>query len=275
MQKKTKKKPFYSKLHLKIFRLLALVAIVILIICFIKNIILDDFSSSIMNFIFDITNLLSIFLLSIVFISPQKIGICSLISFIYSLEIILFEPNNTMGLFMYILGVVMLYARGEYNNYRKQKNIITVIVFILLNLTQLRFEKEIFFNSLVQTIGYAFVFLAIVFFLHSAIQNDFNINNSSKILNIKNYETLNVRDALWLLQIKNKVKYDAIAIESNVNLGTLKNRLKYIYSVLGVGDKQGFLNTYSTFEICYDNMSSEDLQKATFSEDGQIKDFPL
>ena len=86
-----------------------------------------------------------------------------------------------------------------------------------------------------------------LYFLNAAIQNDYNIYNSSKKLNLKNYNKLTIRDALWLIQIQNKVKYDAIAIKSKVAPGTVKNRLKFIFSVLEVGDKQGFINEYSTF----------------------------
>ena len=54
-----------------------------------------------------------------------------------------------MGLFMYILTVAMLYARGFYNIHKKQKNIFTIIIFILLNLSQMRFGSKIFLNSLI------------------------------------------------------------------------------------------------------------------------------
>ena len=46
-------------------------------------------------------------------------------------------------------------------------------------------------------------------------------------------------------------KYEAIAIESGVTLGTVKNRIKVIFNELCVGDKQGFLNAYSDYEIHY------------------------
>lgn len=176
-----------------------------------------------------------------------------------------------MGLFMFILTVAMLYARGFYNIHKKQKNIFTIIIFILLNLSQMRFGSKIFLNSLIQTVGFSFIFLLIIYFLNAAIQNDYNINNSSKKLNLKNYNKLTIRDALWLIQIQNKVKYDAITIKSKVAPGTVKNRFKFIFSVLEVGDKQGFINEYSTFEICYGEYSSEQISSMTFTDDGFIE----
>ena len=266
-----KKKPFYTKKTLLLFRLFALIAIVILITSFINSIIYKNLFSSYSNTIFYFTNIISIFLLFFVLIYPQKIEVCSVITFIYSLQIFIFEPNNTMGLFMYILTVAMLYARGFYNIHKKQKNIFTIIIFILLNLSQMRFGSKIFLNSLIQTVGFSFIYLLSIYFIKAAIRNDYNTNSSSNILNLKNYDKLTIRDALWLIQIQNKVKYDAIAIKSKVAPGTVKNRLKFIFSVLEVGDKQGFINEYSTFEICYGEYSSEQISSMTFTDDDFIE----
>lgn len=266
-----KKKPFYTKKTLLLFRLFALIAIVILIISFIYSIIYKNLFSSYSNTIFYFTNIISIFLLFFVLIYPQKIEVCSVITFIYSLQIFIFEPNNTMGLFMYILTVAMLYARGFYNIHKKQKNIFTIIIFILLNLSQMRFGSKIFLNSLIQTVGFSFIYLLSIYFIKAAIRNDYNTNSSSNILNLKHYDKLTIRDALWLIQIQNKVKYDAIAIKSKVAPGTVKNRLKFIFSVLEVGDKQGFINEYSTFEICYGEYSSEQISSMTFTDDDFIE----
>ena len=266
-----KKKPFYTKKTLLLFRLFALIAIVILITSFIYSIIYKNLFSSYSNTIFYFTNIISIFLLFFVLIYPQKIEVCSVITFIYSLQIFIFEPNNTMGLFMYILTVAMLYARGFYNIHKKQKNIFTIIIFILLNLSQMRFGSKIFLNSLIQTVGFSFIYLLSIYFIKAAIRNDYNTNSSSNILNLKHYDKLTIRDALWLIQIQNKVKYDAIAIKSKVAPGTVKNRLKFIFSVLEVGDKQGFINEYSTFEICYGEYSSEQITSMTFTDDDFIE----
>ena len=266
-----KKKPFYTKKTLLLFRLFALIAIVILITSFIYSIIYKNLFSSYSYTLFYFTNIISIFLLFFVLIYPQKIEVCSVITFIYSLQIFIFEPNNTMGLFMYILTVAMLYARGFYNIHKKQKNIFTIIIFILLNLSQMRFGSKIFLNSLIQTVGFSFIYLLSIYFIKAAIRNDYNTNSSSNILNLKNYDKLTIRDALWLIQIQNKVKYDAIAIKSKVAPGTVKNRLKFIFSVLEVGDKQGFINEYSTFAICYGEYSSEQITSMTFTDDGFIE----
>lgn len=267
-----KKKPFYSKNTLLLFRLFSVMGVVILLISFIRDFFLGTLFSTTEHFLiaFTFLKLATIILLSIVAIYPYKIGICSIITFLYAVLILFFEPNNTMGLFMYILTVAMLYARGFYNIHKKQKNIFTIIIFILLNLSQMRFGSKIFLNSLIQTVGFSFIYLLSIYFIKAAIRNDYNTNSSSNILNLKHYDKLTIRDALWLIQIQNKVKYDAIAINSKVSPGTVKNRLKFIFSVLEVGDKQGFLNEYSTFEICYGEYTSEKIKSMKITETNLI-----
>ena len=161
MSNNQKKKPVFSKLNLLCFRLFAIVAISILIITTICNILYNDFLSTsiFILFCFDVFSLLAIILLFVVVIFPHKIGICSVISFLYSITIIFTEPSNVMGLFMFILGVSSCYARGYYNTHRKLKNIITIICFVFHNLTQIRFGSKIFVESLIQTSGFTFVFL--------------------------------------------------------------------------------------------------------------------
>lgn len=165
----------------------------------------------------------------------------------------------------------IIFEINLYNIHKKQKNIFTIIIFILLNLSQIRFGSKIFLNSLIQTVGFSFIYLLSIYFIKAAIRNDYNTNSSSNILNLKNYDKLTIRDALWLIQIQNKVKYDAIAIKSKVAPGTVKNRFKFIFSVLEVGDKQGFINEYSTFAICYGEYSSEQISSMTFTDDDFIE----
>lgn len=267
-----KKKPFYSKKTLLLFKLFSVMGVVILLISFIRDFFLGTLFSTTEHFLiaFTFLKISTIILLSIVAFYPYKMGICSIVAFIYAVLILVFEPTNTMGFFMYALGITSLYARGYYNSQRKTKNLITLFTFIALNLTQIHYGLEIFISSMIETVGFAFIYFLSIYFMSAAIKNDYNINSSSRILNLKHYDKLNIRDALWLIQIQNKVKYDAIAINSKVSPGTVKNRLKFIFSVLEVGDKQGFLNEYSTFEICYGEYTSEKIKSMKITETNLI-----
>ena len=97
-----KRKPFYTKKTLLLFRLFSVISGVILLISFIRDFYIGTlfFSTENLLIIFTFLKLATIILLSIVAIYPYKIGICSIITFLYAVLILFFEPNNTMGLFM-------------------------------------------------------------------------------------------------------------------------------------------------------------------------------
>lgn len=90
----------------------------------------------------------------------------------------------------------------------------------------------------------------------------FELNKSSKKLDIKEYSDLKLRDAKWLIEILNNKKYQYIATEYNITLGAVKNRMKIIFKTLGVGDKQGFLNKYENYEIYYGEKVSSIIQSS-------------
>ena len=46
-------------------------------------------------------------------------------------------------------------------------------------------------------------------------------------------------------------KYESLAFNYQMSLGSVKNRLKVIFDEIGAGDRQEFFNKYSDYEICY------------------------
>lgn len=145
-----------------------------------------------------------------------------------------------MGEMMFFLAVMFLYARGFYNRHKKTKSIVTVIVFICLILTEIRFGFKIFLRAFIDVFGYTFVLVGILFFYHAYLKNLFKTNLDNKKLYLHKFSGLKPRDAVWLTRILNGEKYDAIAIDENLSSGTVKNRLKYVFDVLGVCDRRGF-----------------------------------
>lgn len=188
-------------------------------------------------------------------IFPQKIAIWSVITLIYSVVILVLEPQNNMGLFMFFLAIIILYARGFYNKHKKIKNIISISIFCGLVFSEIRFGLKIFLNAFVEKLGYSFVLWLSFFFVQTYMIDLFKTNNSIKKLDLKKYPKLKLRDAKWLAAIINKTKYEVLAIESKMTIGSVKNRLKIVFDVLEVGDKQGFLNKYSEYKIYYGRQS--------------------
>lgn len=242
----------YNKKFLFLYRLASVIAIVILILSSIRSIIMgfeNGFKKDLLSTLSIVINIISSLLLIIVIIAPQKIAIFSIVSFFYSFLILIMEPENQMGIFMYFLGITTLCVRGFFTKKNLFKSIFCLIVFLGLVFSELRFGKERFLNSLIQKLGYFFVFFVTTFFIHLYLLNLDKLKKLEKILDLKDYPTLNKRDANWLIEIMEGKKYDFIAIQSNLSLGTVKNRLKYIFEILEVGDKIGFMNKYSEFEI--------------------------
>lgn len=152
---------------------------------------------------------------------------------------------------MYFLCIMSLRARGFYNKNKKIKSIFTLFILLGLILTELRFGSEIYARAFIEKIGFSFVLFCTMFFFQATVLDELEISTLNNELNIYKYPELNKRDAQWLNDILNGKKYAAIAIDAKVSLGTVKNRLKIIFDVLGVGDKQGFLNKFSDFHIFY------------------------
>lgn len=251
-----KQKLFYSQTTLLLFRLFAIIGIIILSCSNLIRFNTFGYQKLLKNqyelFTF-YCNFIFIVLFFIVAIFPTKIGLCSLIAFLDSIIIFLFEPHSNMGIIMYFIAAASFCARGHFRKHKKIRNAIIGIIYLALILTELRFKNEKIAFIFLEKGVYTFGLLVFTFFAKAYITNMFEYEESNHILDIKNYPSLKKRDAKWLVYIINGKKYDAIAIENTpkISTGTVKNRIKFIYNELCVGDKQGFLNAYSDYEIHY------------------------
>ena len=154
---------------------------------------------------------------------------------------------------MYGLSIMTLYARGILNKHKKIKETIILVVFFALVFSEVRFGKEIFLSNLLEKIAYSFVFIMSLFFFQAYTFDMFETDKSNHKLDIQEFPELKKRDAEWLAEILNGEKYEYLSIKYHMSLGAVKNRLKIIYDEIGVGDKLGFMNKYSDYEICYGN----------------------
>lgn len=260
-----KRTNIYSNTIQIFIRIISLVAIIILVISNTNRIETYGIKQLItMNYEFFslIINSLSIILFFMIIIFPTKLGLLSIISFLYGVFILIFEPRNNMGILMYGLSIITLYTRGHFNKYKKTKNIIILVVYLCLIFSEIRFGKELFLSCLLEKIAYSFVLFLCLFFLQVYIFDLLETNESNRKLDIQKFPELKKRDAEWLVEILNGEKYESLAIKYNMSLGSVKNRFKVISDEIGVGDKQGFFNKYSDYEICYgDDFSSIEKKK--------------
>lgn len=260
----------FSKIYTqktKLFlRLMALIAVIILVIANTYIILQKEKISFILkdlvSFITLIYNSIVCICFIVVVLFPTKINFLSIASFLYSVIILVFEPTNPMGIFMYFLCITSLMARGFFLKHKKAKIIISTSLLLLLCFSEIRFGKEFFLTAVVDKFAYTFIVIITLFFFNAYITDSLENNNSDKKLDIKQFSDLRRRDAEWLVEILNGKKYETLAIDYNMSLGSVKNRMRIIFDVLEVGDKQGFFNKYSNYEICYgDEFTSNEKHK--------------
>ena len=249
---------YNPKLHL-VFRIFYFSAIVILSISTLDQIFQTGITETYENkvlFFKALVNILSVLCFLFVFAFPWKIEICAVISFMYSIFIFILEPENPMSVFMYLLSMEILYARGYFNKQRQIKKILSAIIFISAILSEMRFGFNAFADYFIEKLGYIFIGLLILFFFRAYLIDLFN-TSSDCILDIKKYPGLKYRDAKWLYLIQKREKYETIAIEFHMSIGSVKNRLKIVFDILGIKDKQGFLNKYEEYKIIYGDKEIE------------------
>lgn len=252
-------KPFYKKEFLTIVRLLSVILIIFLTFIEIK------ISYTFLHSKFDtkenatflltfIENILSLIFLISLTLYPYKLEFLAIASFIYSIQCIVFETNNPMGLCMYFLGMVVLYVRGFFIRKSKQKKIGAIIFLVLLFLFRLHFGIEIFLNTILDNIAY-FLVIGVSIFLLMKFHHSQKEVVSEKTLNLADFPGLNQKDVNLLQKVLENKQYKEIAFELKRSEGTIRNRLNKVYDLLGVMDKIGFITIYSNCKIIYEETS--------------------
>ena len=251
------RKIVYTKYALKCFRIIAFLCAIVLSSSIIYNVITTTFpllktgaKLSFVELFYTFYNIIVLSLCIFLFFFPQKFGITSLISFCYSAMIIPFEQKNYMGIMMYFLGVALLFVRGLMKKHTKVKLIIIIASLFALQFSNIRFGFHSFINYIILSTGGILVLCLYTFIVYAYKQNC--LTHEEKKLNIASYNRLNERDFKILQQIQTGKKYSVIAKEMNMAEGYLKNRLHLVFTIMEVGDRQGFMTFYDDYELSYD-----------------------
>ena len=260
MKKKTKL--LYTKYALRCFRCIALICFAVLqssgIFHIFKSLlphIKNGAVISIEAWCSNIIDAIVIFLLAIIAIFPTRFGLVAYIAFIYAFEIIPTEPENYMGLLMFVLGICFLAVRGFFKERRKLKICVLILIYLGVLMLNLRFGLERFVHICIHQAGGILVLALIVFLVHSYDVDTLMFQD--KKLNLASYPGLDERDRDILQRIQKKEKYSSIARDIALSEGALKNRLHFVFKTLGVGDRNGFLTYYSDWEIFFNLKSAE------------------
>jgi DNA-binding CsgD family transcriptional regulator len=71
----------------------------------------------------------------------------------------------------------------------------------------------------------------------------------ARVWDLSQYPELTKRDKEWLKQILEEKRYEEIAADSGITVGTLKNRMHQIFNIVGIDDRISLLATYSGYEV--------------------------
>lgn len=159
----------------------------------------------------------------------------------------LLEGGNIMPALYSLVALLCAYKGGFFRKHVKLKLIIFLILFTLCFLTQLRYGILTTFRSMVKISIVGMLTAASLLLLDDEIKN-FIVAYNNKILKISQYPDLNERDKTYLKAVLKGAKYETIAKDNEISLGSLKNRMTEIYRIINVADKTELLIHYTDCE---------------------------
>lgn len=244
----------YTKTITKLIRILTSFSFLIIFLQLIE-LILNKHSIEQFSYIhthrilFTITNSLILILCSFILFYPLNRYLLSITLFFHSTLILILNPSNPIGTLLYLMGVLTIDQKSK-NKY-PSKYIFLILCFLFLLFTNIRCGLKFFINIFISNFVFLFVILAFNFFFELRILSI--LKSKKKILNLFEYKSFGItkRDSEWLQLIQKNIKYETIAINYELSIGTVKNRLKIIYDILNLKDKSDFLNKYKDHIIEY------------------------
>lgn len=159
-----------------------------------------------------------------------------------------FDVGIEYPIMEFSISVALLWIRGFFSKNKTLKIILLSVFFAGIPLSKLFFGLQIFLLQLFDAFQFSLLVSALIFFIYLHMKNK---PVKDAVLNVAEYEGTSSRDAEWLKLIQQGVKYEAIAIDYELTLGTVQNRLNKLYHIMETGDRIGFLSMYSTAKIIY------------------------
>lgn len=185
-------------------------------------------------------------LLIILIIFPYKLESIAIFAFIHSGALLYTDPLNILSVLMFFLGIVSLYYRGLLKRQRTLKISLLIVGGLTILLSNLRFGKIIFLQTLEDKIICMLVcFLLFIFIIMGRNQ----MLKTNPVLDLSAYKELTDRDKEWIELALSQEKYDNIARKYNLSPNYVKNRMRIIFKILGVPDRLALLATYSGYII--------------------------
>jgi hypothetical protein len=181
------------------------------------------------------------------------------------------DGGGLSGMLMYGLGLIFAYKKGFFRTVPVFKTVLAGLVLMAAPLFQILYGVAYFMGTVLE-----FLELCAVAGLTAALfrqelrakmkeqgsplfGRSFSVTEKELRLDRKHFTG---RDLLILQTILAGGKYEAIAVEQQMGLSTLKKRVASLFSLLEVPDKAQFLKRYGKHEVVWDDPDREDVKQA-------------
>ena len=243
-------KSFYSKQFLNFIRIASIIFIGILLYLT-GHAVYDVFICGNYGCIFGlICGPLSILILIFVILRPERLALFVPPLILYSFSNAMGNANPAFPIIFLELAVVLLWVRGFFNCHKAIKITGLILFYLLTVLLYLRSGWTYFVEYLLEILQLLLISFCTLFIIYEYMKAQTQ-PAKDKILNLADYSETTERDAKWLSLVQQGVKYEAIAIDYELTLGTVQNRLNKIYHILETGDRIGFLSIYSNAKVIF------------------------
>ena len=243
-------KSFYSKQFLNFIRIASIIFIGILLYLT-GHAVYDVFICGNYGCIFGlICGPLSILILIFVILRPERLALFVPPLILYSFSNAMGNANPAFPVIFLELAVVLLWIRGFFNCHKAIKITGLILFYLLTVLLYLRSGWTYFVEYLLEILQLLLISFCTIFIIYEYMKAQ-SQPAKDKILNLADYPETTERDAKWLSLVQQGIKYEAIAIDYELTLGTVQNRLNKIYHILETGDRIGFLSIYSNAKVIF------------------------
>jgi DNA-binding CsgD family transcriptional regulator len=199
--------------------------------------------------------------------NPLNFVVYAVFCFLYGVGNLV-EGGKIIGLLMALLSYAFLYKIEFFKTYKKLKNFIITLVFLVALGSQYRFGIEYVASSLIYIFATLFLLgIGILLFLPELLKIR-NLQKTSAIPEIKEpqkevlrfpLDQFTRRDMQILQGILRGEKYEKIGGECGMALITLKKHVKVLFEKLDVKDRTEFLLKYVNYSIALE-VSEEDIE---------------
>lgn len=241
-------KSFYSKTFFLFIRIVSCVFIAILLYLTCRAAYLVFAKQDYIHLFELILGPPSLVILVLVIFKPERLTLFVPSLIFFSVANSIGNSNPAFPIIFMELAAILLWIRSFFKSHKAVKIAALLLLYLVPLLFNLRFGIDFFVSQLFDIIQIILITFCMIFILYEYQKAQVS---TDKVLNLADFPETSERDAKWLRLVQKGVKYEAIAIDYSLTLGTVQNRLNKIYHILETGDRIGFLSLYSNAKIVF------------------------